>query len=290
MTERGKDAPLAGRTLCFIGGGAMAEALIRGLTAKKVVPPERIRVVDKAGPTRLDELRKTYGIRPVSAEAAAEAAGGADLVVLAVKPKDAAEAIRQYRDGFTAGQMIVSFVAGLSIASIQRLAGMPLPVARAMPNTSSSIGLGATGLSFSPETDAAGKAMARALFSAIGLVCEVEERLLDIVTGVSGSGPAYFYYFVEALIRGGVVGGLDEQTAKQLAYQTILGAAEMLRQTGEPPEALRRAVTSPGGTTEAAIRLMDGEDVGGAIRRAVLRAAERAAEMGADIEREIGRA
>lgn len=287
MTDAKTTGLLAGQTVCFIGGGAMAEALIRGLTENAVIPPKQIHVLDKAGETRLQYLENRYGIRPVRDDQAAAAVGAADLVVLAVKPKDAADAIREYRAGFSDRQAIVSFVAGLSIASIQRLAGRPIPVARAMPNTSSSIGLGATGLSCSAEADERTRGLARELFGAIGIVCEVEEALLDTVTGVSGSGPAYFYYFVEALIRGGMDGGLDEETARRLAYRTILGAAEMLRQTGEPPEVLRRNVTSPGGTTEAAIRLMEEEGVGAAIRRAVRRAADRAAEMGADIEREL---
>src|SRR5690606_3233857 len=124
-------------------------------------------------------------------------------------------------------------------------------------------------LSYSPEAGTQAKQLARELFAAIGLVCEVDESKLDIVTGVSGSGPAYFYAFTEALIRGGIEGGLDEETTRQLAYQTILGAAEMLRQTGEPPEVLRRNVTSPNGTTDAALRLMDEADVSGHIMRAV---------------------
>jgi pyrroline-5-carboxylate reductase len=287
MTDRTNENLLAGRTLVFIGGGAMAEALIRGLTAKRVVRPENIRVIDKAGAARLDYLKDRYGIRPVPEDRAQEAVSGADLVVLAVKPKDAAEAMRQYRDGLSDRQTIVSFVAGLSISSIRCLAGRDVPVARAMPNTSSSIGFGATGLSYSADADDASRGMARELFGAIGTVREVDEPLLDIVTGVSGSGPAYFYYFVEAMIAGGVAGGLDEDTSRELAYQTILGAAEMLRQTGEAPETLRRNVTSPSGTTEAAIRLMEEAGVADAIRRAVLRAAERAAEMGAEIDRAI---
>lgn len=277
------------QTLCFIGGGAMAEALILGLTGNSVIPPKQIRVLDKAGEARLSYLEQRYGIVPVPQDDAAKALTDANVIVLAVKPKDAAEAMKEYRQSFGDHQTLVSFVAGLSIASIQKLAGRNIPVARAMPNTSSSIGLGATGLSFSAEANDHSRQLARELFAAIGIVHEVEEPLLDIVTGVSGSGPAYFYYFTEALIRGGVAGGLDEPIARALAYQTILGAAEMLRQTGEPPEELRRKVTSPNGTTEAAIKLMEAADVGGSIERAVRRAAERAAEMGADIEREIDR-
>lgn len=275
------------QTVCFIGGGAMAEALIRGLAANKVLGPAQVHVLDKAGDVRLVYLEQQYGIRPVRDEHAAAAVQAADVIVLAVKPKDAAEAVSAYRDVFRPDHTIVSFVAGLSIGTIQRLAGQRLAVARAMPNTSSSIGLGATGLSFSPEAGPEARQLATELFTAIGLVCEVDESRLDIVTGVSGSGPAYFYAFTEALIKGGVAGGLDEDTARKLAYQTILGAAEMLRQTGESPETLRRNVTSPNGTTEAALLLMEDADVGGHIVRAVLRAAERAAEMGAEIEREI---
>lgn len=279
---------LLDKKICFIGGGAMAEALIRGLIHQQKVKPASVHVLDNGGIGRLEYLSGQYGITPVDNESEIPSAiNTADLIVLAIKPKDAAIAVKQYRSSMHRGQLLISFVAGLSVATITQLVGFSLPIVRTMPNTSSSIGLGATGLSCNGEVDEAGKQLAIEFFEAIGMVSEVSEDKLDIVTGVSGSGPAYIYYVVESMIAGGIAGGLDELTAKQLTIQTVLGAAEMLRQTGEDPAELRRKVTSPNGTTEAALRLMAEQQVGPNITNAVLRAAERAAEMGEEIAKEI---
>ncbi len=266
----------------------MAEAIIRGLISQQRVQPSHVYVLGRAQSDRPMALAEQYGIMPATSEQAKiDALIASDIVVLAMKPKDAAEAIRAYRGGFHDGQLIISVIAGLSIAGIEQLLALPLPVARTMPNTSSTIGLGATGISYSVLIDDRLKQLAREIFESIGIVREVPEQQLDIVTGVSGSGPAYVYYFVEAMIAGGVAGGLDEQTARTLAIQTLIGAAEMLRQTNGDPAQLRRKVTSPNGTTQAAIELMQAHRVGPAIEQAVLRSAERAAEIGQAIAEQI---
>jgi len=276
------------KKLCFIGGGMMAEALIRGLIHQRKLKSASIAVLDNGPGDRLNLLHNKYGIHTVAdTDQIPAAVSSADIIVLAVKPKDAADALKQYRGSLRKNHVIVSFVAGLPIDSIAQLVGFSIPIVRTMPNTSSSIGLGATGLSCNEQVSESDKQLATEIFESIGIVCEVEENQLDIVTGVSGSGPAYIYYFVESMIAGGIAGGLDESTAKQLTVQTVLGAAEMLRQTGEQPADLRKKVTSPGGTTQAALELMADAGVGEHITRAVLRAAERADEMGKEIAMEI---
>ncbi len=279
--------------ISFIGGGSMAEAIIRGLIGQRRVQPGHIYVLGREQSNRPAALAAQYGIAPAqSPQAKADALAAADIVVLAMKPKDAAQAMREYRGSLRNGQLVISVIAGLSIAGIEKLVGQPLPVVRTMPNTSSTIGLGATGLACSSSTNDVLRQLAREIFESIGIVCEVPEQQLDIVTGVSGSGPAYMYYFVESMIAGGIAGGLPESTARTLAIQTALGAAEMLRQTSEDPAELRRKVTSPGGTTQAALELMQAHHVGEHIRQAVLRSAERASEIGqvlaADIENQEG--
>jgi pyrroline-5-carboxylate reductase len=276
--------------ISFIGGGSMAEAIIRGLVTQSLVIPSSIYVLGRAQSDKPAALALQYGITPATAiQTKAEALAASDIVVLAMKPKDAAEAVLEYRGALRSQQLIVSVIAGLSIAALDQLIGQALPIVRTMPNTSSTIGQGATGLAYNRLVNDSRKQLARLIFASIGMVREVPEQQLDILTGVSGSGPAYVYYFVESMIAGGVAGGLDEQSARELTIQTVLGAAEMLKQTGEDPAQLRRKVTSPNGTTEAALALMRANDVGEHITNAVLRAAERAAEIGHTIDEQINR-
>lgn len=272
------------KSICFIGAGSMAEAIVRGLIGERRVQPGLVTATNRSNMNRLDELGNAYGVRAARDEAARRAAvAEADIVVLAMKPKDAAAAIAALKPAFHPGQLIVSVIAGLSIATIAAMLPPDTPVVRTMPNTSSMIGLGATGVSYSVDVTVRQRELAREMFESIGIVCEVEEQLLDIVTGVSGSGPAYIYYVMEAMIAGGVRGGLDEATARALTLQTVRGAAEMVHQTGEEPSELRAKVTSPNGTTQAALELMTADGVDRSITSAVMRAAERAGELGAAI-------
>jgi pyrroline-5-carboxylate reductase len=158
-------------------------------------------------------------------------------------------------------------------------------IVRTMPNTSSTIGLGATGISFSSTVSNGQRLLAETMFQSIGLTAVVEEPLLDAVTGVSGSGPAYVYYLMEAMIEAGLSLGLSEEAARELTVQTVLGAAHMVKATNENPAELRRKVTSPNGTTQAAIETLDAHSFSQAVVRAIGRAAERAGEMGDEIER-----
>lgn len=275
---------LSATNIVFVGAGSMAEAIIRGLVTHRLADPRRITVFNRSNQERLLELKGKYGVNAVlEAEKKDAAVAAADVIVLAMKPKDAVSALNGLRPHLSQRQLIVSVIAGLSVASIQHALG-PLPVVRTMPNTSCSIGRGATGFTASPEVTEEQEALATAIFESVGIICKVEEPLLDVVTGLSGSGPAYVYLMMEHMILAGIEGGLDAQQAKALTVQTVLGAAEMVKTTGEEPGELRRKVTSPNGTTQAALELLERESFPSAVRRAVLRAAERARELGAETD------
>jgi pyrroline-5-carboxylate reductase len=272
--------------ITWVGAGSMAEAMIRGLVDGRKAPGENLSAINRSNAEQLAEFRDRYGIFTANdPEASDRYIREADILVLAMKPKDAAVALRRLRYQVDGRQQIVSVIAGLSIATIQSLLGRPLAIARTMPNTSSTIGLGATGISFSREMDEPSRDLILQMFKSFGEVAQVDEEQLDIVTGVSGSGPAYVYYLMEAMIEGGIRGGLTAEAARRLTVQTVLGAAQMVIATEENPGELRRKVTSPGGTTQAAIETLDSCHFAEGVTSAVLRAAERAREMGAELAR-----
>ncbi|WP_159884033.1 pyrroline-5-carboxylate reductase [Paenibacillus puerhi] len=268
--------------IAFIGAGSMAEAVIRGLIDQGGMRPEQIFVTNRSNAIRLQELEQAYGIRQsLQREDKERAIREADVVVIAFKPKDAVEGVRSLQGMLEERQLLVSVIAGLSIETMSGLLGnRAIPVARTMPNTSSTIGLGATGLSFSSAVTEEQRGIAEQMFRSTGIVSVVQEPLLDVITGLSGSGPAYIYYMMEAMIEGGVQGGLDRDEARRLTVQTVLGAARMVETTGEDPSDLRRKVTSPNGTTQAALELLAGRGFPEAVTQAVLRSASRAAEIG----------
>lgn len=274
------DNPLHLQKICFYGAGAMAEAIIKGLIDKKQAEANQLYVVNRQNHERLHELRQRYSINVDTDKSVQHTyLREADVIILAMKPTDAVEALHTLRPLLNDQQLLISVVAGLSIDSMSNLLALDIPIIRSMPNTSSSIGLGATGISFSKHILPKHEALALRIFQSIGLVSIVDEQHINIVTGLSGSGPAYIYYITEAMIEAGVEGGLGEEQARQLAIQTVLGAANMLQITEEEPAHLRQKVTSPGGTTAAAIEVLDQQDVSSIIKQAIHRAAERAQEL-----------
>ncbi|SFB17436.1 pyrroline-5-carboxylate reductase [Cohnella sp. OV330] len=278
---------LAHSKICFYGAGSMAEALVRGIVDTGAAPAGNITVFNRANAERLAELRGRYGVLTADNEAARQdALLTADVIVLTMKPKDAAAALKALAPVLREDQLIVSVIAGLSTETIQALTRAGQPVVRTMPNTSSSIGLGATGIAFSEGLPEDARRLALDMFGAVGIAQVVEERLLEAVTAVSGSGPAYIYFVMEAMIAAGVAQGLTPETARELTAQTVRGAAEMVRLTGEEPAELRRRVTSPNGTTQAAIETMQRLGVEAAISAAMDSCAERAGEMGRAIAEE----
>jgi len=273
--------------ICFYGAGTMAEAILRGLVEARLIDPARVTVMNRQNVERLEALRQRYGVMTAADEAARqEALRGTDLIVLGMKPKDAAAALRMLAPILSPHQLVLSVIAGLSIETIDTLLGGNRPIARTMPNTSSTIGLGATGISYSSAVTSAQRSQVEAIFAAVGISAVVDEPLIEAVNGVSGSGPAYVYYLMEAMIAAGQQLGLTPEAARELTVQTVRGAAEMILRTGEDPAELRRKVTSPGGTTQAAIETLDGFRFQEGMQAAIVRCAERAREMGEAIRRE----
>lgn len=281
-TESGVFAML-NRKICFVGAGAMAEALIGGLIAQGKVTPEKIAVVNKTNLARLEDLAAKYGVQ-VGPEKKGELIRQADILILAVKPKDVKTVLEEIRPLIHERQLVISVVAGLPISAISKLLGKEVKVIRTMPNTSALVGLSATALSIGSRVDEKDLDVARAIFQSVGEVYLVKEEEMDIITGLAGSGPAYVYYLVEAMIKGGIDGGLDENLAYKLALQTVLGAAKMLTKTGENPALLRQKVTSPNGTTARGIATLEKYHFEEAVRQCILEAAKRSKELSKEWE------
>ncbi|MDR7395196.1 MAG: pyrroline-5-carboxylate reductase [Armatimonadota bacterium] len=262
-------------TVGFVGAGNMAEALISGMRAAGW-PAERIWVTNRSNRARLDWLRARYGVQTTQEKEAL--CGASQVLVLAVKPKDVPEATSQLKPLVRPGHRLLSVVAGLTLSSLER-AFPGTPVVRAMPNTPSAVREGVTAYALGRWAGQEDARLAQELFGSVGAVVEVPEERIDLVTGLSGSGPAYVFFLVESLIEAGVRSGLPPEVARDLVVQTVFGAARMLRETGEDPAELRRRVTSPGGTTMAGVGALEEHGVRGAFLEAVQRAARRAREL-----------
>lgn len=269
---------LENKRICFLGAGSMAEAIIAGLVAKELVSPQNITALNRGNRDRIEQLISKYGINEATKERAITTA---DIIVLAVKPKDIDSALSEYTHLTHKNQLFISVLAGISTDYLSSLLGHEAPVIRAMPNTSATIGRSATGIASGKTASEGSIAIARQLFEAIGIVEEVEEEEIHGVTGLSGSGPAYIYYLVEAMEKAGQEIGLDQDVARRLILQTILGSVEMLLKSGESPESLRKKVTSPNGTTAAGIDILNQYNFDKAIGACIRRATERSQELGA---------
>ncbi|MEW6307441.1 MAG: pyrroline-5-carboxylate reductase [Bacillota bacterium] len=267
-----------GGKLGLVGAGAMAEALVAGVTAAGLYGPDRIVVTNRRNLARRRELACQYGI--CTAASLEELCLTADLLVLAVKPVDAAEVLARLARTITDRHTLVSVVAGLSLAALQSQLPAGMTIIRAMPNTSCAVSQSATALAWGEGVGAGMRAQVLGMFTAIGQVVELPEHLIDAATGLAGSGPAYVYYLVEALVEAGRQAGLPGEVAESLARQTLYGAAVMLQRTGADPAALRAKVTSPGGTTMAGVETLERAGVRGAVKAAVKAAAKRAGELG----------
>ena len=277
--------------LGFIGCGKMATALVQGVIKSGLAKPEDLTVSD-AVPAAMENLAKTTGVKAVGSNV--EVAAVSDAIVLAVKPGDAILALQSMGTGAMESTMrwawkggdqegnklLLSIVAGLPLEKLEAAAGPRFRVVRAMPNTPALILRGATGYARGSRATDADAEIAAQIFGSVGVAVAVKESLLDAVTGLSGSGPAYVYTIIEALADGGVLMGLPRDLALQLAAQTLAGSAELVLQSGQHPGVLRDQVTSPGGTTIAGLEALEQGGLRAALLSAVRAATERARELG----------
>jgi pyrroline-5-carboxylate reductase len=272
--QRHTTPPIVG----FVGGGNMATALIKGLIGAGLYRGEQIGVSD-VDAAKLAALRRRYKVKTTADNAALVRL--AKVVIIAVKPQIIDAVLAQMRPGVTPQQLFVSIAAGVTTARLEAGLGARARVLRVMPNTPALLGKGMSVLVRGRYATPADERLGLKLLRAVGqAVAVAEERTLDAVTGLSGSGPAYVYLFAEALIAGGVAAGLTAALATQLALQTITGAAAMLQETSESPEALRAMVTSPGGTTLAGLGELHRRGFKDAVGAAVVTATRRSEELG----------
>jgi pyrroline-5-carboxylate reductase len=260
--------------IAFLGGGTMAAALIGGLIAKGT--DARSIAVIEVSPAARERLGARHPVHIATAPDAAMQ--GSEVLVLAVKPQDAKAALASIT---VHAQLVISIAAGLTLETLSRWLGGHRRLVRCMPNTPALIGAGIAGLFALPEVNAGERKKAETILGAVGEVVWVsEERLLDPVTAVSGSGPAYVFWFIEQLASSAQKLGLAPDVSKKLALHTVLGAARLAASSSESPATLRKNVTSKGGTTEAALKVFDEEKLAERFARAVEAASRRAAELG----------
>lgn len=266
--------------LAVIGAGNMAEAIVRGVLVSGLMAPHQI-VASDISAQRRELFEKQLAVRAV--EDNLDAITGATTVILAVKPQQMAGVLEGLKPHLDPAALIISIAAGVSSAFIEAQLGAERPwrVVRTMPNTPMLVGDGMVVIAPGRQATSQDIETARAIFQSGATVLELPEDKMDIVTAVSGSGPAYFFFLVEQMIEAGVEAGLTREQAHTLATRTAAGAAKMLVSSSDSPAELRRKVTSPGGTTQAAIEAMQAGKVDATIRSAVLRAAERSRELGA---------
>jgi pyrroline-5-carboxylate reductase len=264
-------------TTALLGVGMMGENLLAGLLSSGI-PAERLVGTDLR-PERQREIAEKYGVRVVADNT--EAVAGADTVVVIVKPYDVAAALDGISAALAPGALVISLAAGVEIAVLEAHVPAGTPVVRVMPNTPASVGEGMSAIAGGTSATAEHLARASALLGAVGRVVTVPEKHLDAVTAVSGSGPAYVMYVAEAMIDAGVLLGLPRDIATTLATQTLYGSAKLLRDSGTHPTVLRENVTSPGGTTAAALRTLDDHGVKAAFVAALEAARDRSQELAA---------
>ena len=260
----------------FIGCGKMASALVQGAIESEALTKEQILLSDAVPEASARLARDAGGVVAESNQAMVQQC---DVIVLCVKPDDALQALRELGQALS-GKLLISIVAGLTIESLQTAAGSGVRIVRVMPNTPALIRRGATVFARGASATEADATETERLFGAVGIVFEMKESLLNVVTGLSGSGPAFVYMVIEALADGGVLMGLPRGCAIELAAQTVSGAAEMILETAQHPAVLRDMVASPGGTTIAGLEALEQGGLRAALMSAVRAATERSRELG----------
>lgn len=264
--------------IAFIGAGNMTEAVVRGILKTGIYRPDHILVTD------IDARRLAFFQRELGVTGSAdnkETVATTGTIVLAVKPQQAPQVFDELRGNLPNNPLLISIVTGFSMGKIMAAIGQPARLIRVVPNTPALVGSGVSAYCCSKGTTEADERLAESILKSIGTAIRLDEPLLNAVTALSGSGPAYVFYLVEALLKAGQEAGLTEETARRLIVATVAGSARLLSETGLPPEELRRRVTSRGGTTEAAMKILDKGKVRQTIIAAVKAARKRAKELSA---------
>ncbi len=275
---------LTNRKVAFTGAGNMGTALLGGILKAKLCSPEQLMASDPRE-QRLNELSQRLHIKTTTDNT--EAARFGDVIVFAVKPQIIQHVLTEIKNELREDQLLISVIPGITSKAINKLTGKKNPVIRVMPNTPALVEEGASGMCMGQYAHDEHKEMAAAILGAIGDVEVVPESLIDAVTGVSGSGPAYVFMFIEAMTDGGVRMGLPRHVALKLATQTVLGAAKLVRETGMHPAALKDQVTTPGGTTIQALYQLEDKGLRAMIMDAVEAATKRSKELSQFVEKNI---
>jgi pyrroline-5-carboxylate reductase len=266
-----------GKKIAFLGSGNMAEALVKGLLAAGTAAADEI-VCAEPRAERREELKKRHGVGVTASNL--DAVKQAQLLVLSVKPQVMDALLDEIAPAVDHSKLVISIAAGVPIAALARRLGAGARIVRTMPNTPALVGEGATALARGPHATEADLGQAVALFEAVGTAVVVEEHLLDAVTGLSGSGPAFVFLAVEALADGGVKMGLPRHVALALAAQTVVGSGRLVLETGDHPGKLKDQVTSPAGTTIAGVHALEAAGFRAALIAAVEAATKRSRELG----------
>jgi pyrroline-5-carboxylate reductase len=265
------------RNIGFIGAGKMGSALIEGIIKAAVVKPENIGASDVYVPF-LDELKTKFGIR-VSTDNAV-IVRESDVLILAVKPQTLGSVLANLRDYVTSDKLVISIAAGVPLSTYEDALSEGTRVVRVMPNIAATVSEAASAISPGKNASLEDLKIALEIFSAVGTAVQVPESLMDAVTGLSGSGPAFIFPVIEAMADGAVYEGMDRKSALTLAAQTVLGAAKMMLETGMHPGELKDMVTSPAGTTIQGIHALEEAGIRAAFMNAVIKASERSKELG----------
>jgi pyrroline-5-carboxylate reductase len=267
--------------IAVLGAGNMGAALIGGIV-NRVAPVEQV-IATTRTPERAEAVAARYGIA-VTAGGNLEAAAQADLIVLAVKPVTLAKVIGEIRGALDERKVILSLAASASIAMIEKLAGLRMPIFRAMPNIPVVVEEGATAVAANSACTAEHRRMIEDIFRSVGVMVFVEEEMMHAVTALSGSGPAYVYMVIEAMIAGGLKMGLSREISTRLAEQTVLGAAKQVRESGQHPAVLRDQVITPGGVTISAIHELERHGLRSMLISAIETATHHSAELARALE------
>ncbi|WP_022882290.1 pyrroline-5-carboxylate reductase [Gryllotalpicola ginsengisoli] len=276
------DSPVQLPSIAFLGTGSMAGAILAGLLKPGVTVAGGIRVTNRqaANAARFDGIDGvTAFATETDASANRRAVAGAKLVIVGVKPYQVTELLTEVADALEPGAIVVSVAAGVTTATMEAVLPASVAVVRTMPNTPAQVGLGVTGVSAGSRASGDDVALVSAVFQTVGAVVEVPEEQLDALSTISGSGPAYVFYLIEQLTEAAVGKGFTRDQARLLVEQTFRGASELLAATGEEPAELRRRVTSPNGTTEKAVAVLEASDLADVFTRATDAALARAREL-----------